>query len=279
MNPSGFKALLVAAGVGSRLQPLTDTLPKCLMPINGRPLLGLWLDMLVRAGAAEVVVNLHHHADLVRDYLRRSPHAARVTPVFEPELLGTGGTLLRNRDRLNGGPFLFAHADNLSSFDPRRLLATHGDRPDGTAITMMTFEAEEPQLCGIVEQDGRGVVVGFHEKSANPPGNLANAAVFVLEPEVLDFIGSISRPFIEFSTDVIPHFIGRIATFHNGIYHRDIGSLFSLLRAQIEFPLAAESHPAASGNDPWFGLMSENNGRLARALKQALSEALHRSTK
>ena len=87
------------------------------MPINGRPLLGIWLDLLAAGGVTEIVVNLHHHADLVREYLRRSPHAGKVTPVFEEELyLGTGGTLLRNRERMEGASFFFAHADNLSEF-------------------------------------------------------------------------------------------------------------------------------------------------------------------
>ena len=274
MNPSGFKALLAAAGIGTRLRPLSDVLPKCLMPINGRPLLGIWLDMLARSGVTEIVVNLHHHAELVHEYLRRSPHANLITPVFEPELLGTGGTLLRNRHRLKGGAFLFAHADNLSCLDPARLMAAHRERPAGTAMTMMTFRAEDPRQCGIVEQDARGVVVGFHEKSAQPPGDLANAAVFVLDDEVLDFIVSLGRPFVEFSTDVIPHFIGRIATFHNGVYHRDIGSPFSLLRAQIEYPLAAGACGVDAASDPWFGLMREADGRLAHALTRALAETL-----
>lgn len=279
MNTSGFKALLVAAGVGSRLRPLTDVLPKCLMPINGRPLLGIWLDMLSRGGVTEVVVNLHHHADLVRDYLRRGPYADLVTPVFEPQLLGTGGTLLNNRDRLTGGSLFFAHADNLSIFDLRALITAHHDRPPGTAMTMMTFDAEEPRQCGIVERDSRGIVIGFHEKSSNPPGSVANAAVFMLESEVVDFVGSLGRPFVEFSTDVIPHFIGRIATFHNGTYHRDIGSLASLLRAQIEYPIVGTEHPADPGNDPWFGLMRESHGDLARLLLQRLGEALRDSMK
>src|ERR1700674_1800341 len=108
---AGRKALLVAAGIGSRLRPLTDVVPKCLIPINGRPLLGLWLEMLQEAGFDEVVVNLHHHADLVREYVWRSPYARLVTLVHEPELLGTGGTLLANKDPLPRGP---------NPFRPRR---------------------------------------------------------------------------------------------------------------------------------------------------------------
>ena len=278
MTSPGFKALLVAAGVGSRLRPLTDVLPKCLMPINGQPLLGLWLDLLAQGGATEIVINLHHHADLVREYLRRSPHADKVTPVFEEELLGTGGTLLQNRGRLEGGSFFFAHADNLSSFAVNRFLARHRDRPAGAAMTMMTFMAEDPRKAGIVELDAKGIVVGFHEKSAAPPGRLANAAVFMLEPEVLEFIAALGKTTVEFSIDVIPHYIRRIETFHNDVYHRDIGSLPSFLQAQIEYPIAKMESPIGDGADPWFGLMEEADGRLGRMLTQAVADGLRTMT-
>ena len=274
MTSPGFKALLVAAGVGSRLRPLTDVLPKCLMPINGRPLLGIWLDMLAEGGATEIVVNLHHHADLVAEYLRRSPHSGRVTPVIEEELLGTAGTLLRNRERLLGDSLFFAHADNLSSFALDRFLATHRNRPPGTAMTMMTFIAEDPRKAGVVDLDAKGVVVGFHEKSPNPPGNLANAAVFMLEPEVLAFLAALGKPVAEFSTDVIPHYVGRIATFRNDLYHRDIGSIPSFLQAQIEYPLVETEKHIGGGDDPWFGMMREADGRLGRLLTQAVSDSL-----
>src|SRR5438874_744189 len=107
-----LKALLLAAGIGSRLRPLTDVLPKCLMPINGRALLGHWLGLLSEAGVTDIVVNLHHHAELVREYVRRSCHGRSVTLSYEQQLLGTGGTLLFHKARFAGGPTLLAHADN-----------------------------------------------------------------------------------------------------------------------------------------------------------------------
>src|SRR3954469_6131285 len=100
---AGFKALLAAAGTGTRLRPLTDVLPKCLMPINGRPLLGIWLAMLSAAGASKIIVNLHHHAELVRDYVARSPYAHLVTLAHEETLFGTAGTVMQQRDLLSGG--------------------------------------------------------------------------------------------------------------------------------------------------------------------------------
>src|SRR2546423_7961422 len=122
---AGLKALLAAAGMGTRLRPLTNVLPKCLMPINGRPLLGIWLDMLSEAGASDIIVNLHHHAGLVRDYVARTPYARLVTLAHEETLLGTAGTLMRHGHRLSGGTILFAHADNLATFDMARFLEAH----------------------------------------------------------------------------------------------------------------------------------------------------------
>ena len=100
---------------------------------------------------------------------------------------------------------------------------------------MMTFDTDAPQSCGIVEEQA-GVVVAFHEKVANPPGTRANAAVYIFEPEVLDFLASLGKPVIDLSTEVLPHFLGRIHTFHNTWYHRDIGTLASLALAEREFP-------------------------------------------
>ncbi len=265
-------AVLVAAGIGSRLAPLTQALPKCLMPIGGRPLLGYWLKMLREAGVTDIVVNLHHHAELVREYLRRGPYADAVTPAFEPHLLGTGGTLLHHRARFSGTR-LFAHADNLTLFSPRAFFEAHRARPNGAVMTMMTFVTDAPQECGIVELNGGGTVVALHEKSANPPGNLANAAVYMVEPDVIEFMAKLGKQVIDFSTEVLPHFVGRIHTFHNGRYHRDIGTVASLLRAQFEFPIAAGGEGAEEG-DPWHGLMSENGGRLAHAFMQCVNRAL-----
>ena len=238
------------------------------MPINGRPLLAIWLELLLAAGIETIVVNLHHHADLVCAYIGRSPYAPFVTLSFEEELLGTGGTLLRNAGKLLPGPVLLAHVDNLSRFDLWEFLAAHRDRPPRTALTMMTFRTDLPRACGIVELDHDGVVVSLHEKSADPPGNLANAAVYLLEPEVLSFVAGIGRDTIDFSTEVLPAFVGRMATFHNAGYHRDIGTVASLLRAQIEYALSYR--PAAAAADPYCGLMSDDDGRLARSFLAAL---------
>jgi mannose-1-phosphate guanylyltransferase len=230
-----LKGLLLAAGLGTRLRPLTDTVPKCLVPILGKPLLGYWLDLLFKGGFESAVVNTHYLPGRVREFVAASPWRERVTLVHEEQLLGTGGTVLRNRGSFAGEAFLVAHADNLTRFDARKFRERHEHRPAQAAITMMTFETDAPRSSGIVVESQAGLVTEFHEKVANPPGNHANAAVYIFEPEVVDFLASLGRPVIDLSTEVLPHFLGRICTFHNADYHRDIGTPESLRKAELEY--------------------------------------------
>lgn len=230
-----MRALLLAAGLGTRLRPLTDQVPKCLVLIRGKPLLAYWLDLLLEAGIERVLVNTHYLPQRVRVFAAASPWQERITLAHEERLLGTGGTVLRNREFFGASPVLVAHADNLTQFDVKAFLRRHANRPAGVIVTMMTFETDSPSSCGIVEEDSRGVVTAFHEKIPNPPGTRANAAVYIFEPPVVDFIASLGKEVVDLSTEVIPDFVGRICTFHNGGYHRDIGTLESLSRAEREY--------------------------------------------
>ena len=188
----------------------------------------------IKAGIGPFLVNTHHLSDVVRRHVEESPFRSQITVVHEEHLLGTGGTLLANRSFFSGEPILLAHADNLCVCDFQGFVRAHEQRPPGTVITMMTFTTDNPQSCGILELDDHGVVVGFHEKVPNPPGNLANGAVYLIEPEVIADIADLQKPIIDFSTEVVPRFVGRINTWHNAGILRDIGSASSLRAAQLE---------------------------------------------
>jgi mannose-1-phosphate guanylyltransferase len=230
-----MRALLLAAGIGSRLRPITDTVPKCLVPIHGKPLLGYWLDLLFGGGIERALVNTHYLAAQVEAFAAASPWQDRLDLVYESELLGTGGTMLANRDYFGRAPFLLAHADNLTTFDLAQMIRRHEARPRGCAMTMLTFRTDDPRSCGVLEIDEQGMVQAFHEKVENPPGDLANAAVYIVEPEVVDFAATLGKDVVDLSTEVIPAFIGRIQAVENGGYHRDIGNIESLRRAHEEF--------------------------------------------
>lgn len=229
-----MRALLLAAGLGTRLRPLTLTTPKCLVPIQGKPLLDYWLELLFSADIERVLVNTHWLANVVRDHVARSPFRDRIDLVHEDELLGTGGTILVNRNWFGAGPFLVAHADNLTNFNVVEFIAAHEQRPRSCVLTILAFRTDSPTSCGILEVGTQGIVTGFHEKVENPPGDLANAAVYICEPEIAAFIASLGKPNVDFSTEVIPAFLNRIYAVRTDGYHRDIGTSEALSRAQAE---------------------------------------------
>ncbi|MBT6543216.1 MAG: NTP transferase domain-containing protein, partial [Rhodobacteraceae bacterium] len=107
-----MRALLLAAGLGTRLRPLTNTTPKCLVPIKGQPLLGIWLERLTQAGIGQFLVNTHYLAEQVEVFIQASPYRDQVTLVNELELHGTAGTLIANLDFFQGEDGLLIHADN-----------------------------------------------------------------------------------------------------------------------------------------------------------------------
>lgn len=227
-----IRALLLAAGLGTRLMPLTERWPKCLMPIGERPLLEYWLETLYTTNVHKAIVNLHHHLDIVNDFLNRPRFKGWVHPVYEETLLGTAGTLRENMDFFHNCTTLFVHADNWCQCDFASFLSSHQEhRPEHCLITMMTFESSTPETCGIVETNEEGVVTAFHEKLAKPPGTLANGAVYILESEVIEWIYN-HKNIRDFSTEVLPNFMGRIYTWKNEGFHKDIGQIQMLLKAQ-----------------------------------------------
>lgn len=231
-----MRAILLSGGFGTRLRPLTNIMPKCLVPIHGKPLLAYWLEALLNHGVEEVLINTHYMAPMVLQFVQESDWKARIHVVHEEKLLGTGGTILSNRAFFREETGLVAHADNLTIFEVQDFMRCHNNRPLGSDLTMMIFEADDPQSCGIVELDALDVVQAFHEKVNSPPGKLANAAVYLIEPSVLDMMMTIGKTQLDFSAEVIPHFLGRIFTYRNMAYHRDIGTMKSWLKANLDFP-------------------------------------------
>jgi len=237
------KALLLAAGEGTRLRPLTLSTPKCLVEIGGKPLLAHWLDSLRESRAFDhAIVNTHYLADKVEAFIRQGPHADWVETSREAELLGPGGTLMHHQKALADSDFLVAHADNFSLIDWRGFIAAHEGRPPGCVGTMMTFETDDPRSCGIVDMNAAGVVTAMHEKVEQPPGRLANAAVFLFSPEVFDIIQAAeNKAVFDISRDVVPRLFGRLASYQNRAYHRDIGTPMSLDTARRDYDRLSRS--------------------------------------
>jgi len=201
-----------------------------LVPIGGLPLLYYWLKALLNQRSPncleQVIVNTHYLPQQVETFVRSSPWADQVILSHEVNLLGTAGTLRVHREYFGDEPFILAHADNLSIFSLLDFQNAFRNRPEGCLGTMMTFQTDSPRECGIVELDAMGVVVGYHEKVQNPPGDLANAAVFIFDSHIHDILAR-HRDDVDLCGKTVPRLIGKLNTYRNSEYHRDIGTPLS----------------------------------------------------
>ena len=228
-----LRALLLAAGLGTRLRPITLHTPKCLVQIHGEPLLGRWLRQLEAAGCEAVLINTHYLAEQVEAFLQeRPPSPMGVHTIYEPRLLGTAGTLIANSAFFENATGLLIHADNAMAGDLKGLLGAHSTRPAKCLLTMLTFCTDQPSSCGIVATNANGVVTAFHEKVSDPPGNCANGALYAFDTPFFDRLAGITPQPNDFSTEVIPTLMGRIQTWHTDQPYLDIGTPQALAAAQ-----------------------------------------------
>jgi len=240
-----MKAFLLAAGKGTRLRPITDTTPKCLVPIQGRPLLGWWLELLRSHGVQQILINLHHLPEQVLRYV----HTAGFDDLDvrfsdEPELLGSAGTLRANRHFVDPGePFFVCYADTLTNADLGALLRSH--LRAGLPATVAVFRTDKPEQCGIVEVSAEGVVVAFEEKPRKPRSNLANAGILVLEPAVLDLIPE--KVPADISYDLLPRLIGKMSAFVIEDFLMDVGTPDNYEQAQRRWAELGVERAAAAG--------------------------------
>ncbi len=222
-----MRALLLAAGFGTRLRPLTNSVPKCLVTIKGEPLLGIWLERLGKAGVGPILINTHYLSAQVNSFIAGSKFQKNVAVVHEPNLLGTAGTLIANLDFFDGEDAMLIHADNYCLADLEDFQDAHRNRPKGCLMTMMTFRTDAPSTCGIVEVNNSGVVVGFYEKVSNPPGNLANGAIYILSAELLADMKNKFSAAKDFSLDVLGNLIGEIYSYESSEIFIDVGTPIS----------------------------------------------------
>ena len=234
------KAILLSAGFGTRLRPLTNTLPKCLVPINGKPLLQIWLEQLTENGIEEFLINSHYLSEQVQKFIENSVFKNHVTIFHEPELLGTLGTLKSTLGFWKNESVLIAHADNLCLCSWQKFQQKFFSNSDDVLGTMMVFNTDRPKSCGIIEYNDSGLVTAFHEKVENPPSSLANAAIYLFHPRVSKLIEQSTLHETDISLHLIPKLVGKLNFWQTDGYLRDIGCVASLAKAEsdmINLPL------------------------------------------
>lgn len=226
-----MKAVLLAAGAGTRLRPLTNRMPKCLVPLGGIALLELWLNKLAHAGVTDVLINGHSFAEQVAAHIEtvRTRYPFKIHFVREEHLRGTGGTLLDHRHYADStDELLVCHADNYTDLDLGRFAQFH--RRCAQPLSLALFRTDSPSSCGIVEEiDGRRIIQRFIEKPSHSPSNLASAAIFLMQPAVLDLLSPGAS--VDFSKQLLPRMQGRMAGFEMDGFNIDVGTPDSYARA------------------------------------------------
>lgn len=232
-----MKAFLLAAGEGRRLRPLTDSVPKCLVPVHGTPLLAIWLRLFEENGVTEVLVNAHHLHEQVVAFLRSHPTDVTVHVVHEPRLLGSAGTVWANRAFVNGEPyFLIAYADNLTTLSLRSLARFH--RIGGQPLTMGIVETDAPSEKGIAVVGPGDRVVEFAEKPARPKSRMANAGIYAANQSLFAYLRDcVPGPGgLDFGYDVVPRMVPNVTAYPIGDFLMDIGTMENYARAQELWP-------------------------------------------
>jgi len=233
-----MKAFLLAAGNGTRLRPLTNNTPKCLLPIQGVPLLKIWFSNCEAAGITDVLVNTHAHVEAIRQFAAAEQNTGvRMRIVEEPELLGSAGTLAENREFVAGEePFFVLYADVLTNVDLRRMLAFHTQKR--LSVTLGVYQVPDPTRCGIVTMDENAIISNFIEKPAHPASNWAFAGVMIAGPALFDFLPD-QRP-ADLGFDVLPKMVGNMAAYAIAEYLLDIGTIANYHHAQQSWHKSAQ---------------------------------------
>lgn len=238
-----MKAMILAAGLGTRLRPLTKNLPKQMLPLAGKPLLEYTIEWLGRHGIKDIVINLYHCPEAIVNYFGPGTRwEVNITYAPEKQLWGTAGAVKRMAWYLKDGPFLVIYGDNLSTCDLSCLCQFHQSHRRSRRArqglgTIALHYRENPTSSGIVQLDENQRIIRFLEKpeGARVFSHLVNAGIYILEPEVLDYIPP--GQFYDFGHDLFPRLLAEGQTLYGYMmaeYILGVDTIESYLQAQSD---------------------------------------------
>jgi mannose-1-phosphate guanylyltransferase len=238
-----MRAMVLAAGLGTRLRPLTYEITKPMVPVLDRPVLGHILDLLDHHGFERVVANLHYFPETIERHF-----GDRLTYRYEPELLGTAGGVRACREFFGDEPFLVISGDALTDIDLSALAARHHEA--GGIATLAVKKVADTREYGVVLHDREGRITGFQEKPKPDEAlsDLGNCGIYVFEPRIFDYFPE--APFVDWAKDVFPTLLEHDVPFHMHEireYWNDVGSLaelrqgtFDALRGELRLRIDGE---------------------------------------
>ena len=228
-----MRAVVLVGGEGTRMRPLTETVPKPLLPFLNRPFLDHVLDQLASHGVDEVICSSRYLESVFLAFLEsRGGRPPEVRWITEAQPLGTAGAIAGAREHVDE-TFLALNGDVLSDLDLGALIAFHRDREAVATIALTPVEDARP--FGLVEMDERGRVAAFREKPADPIPGTINAGVYVLEPRALD--GIAPEVTVSIERETFPGLIDRgegVFGFVAPGYWRDLGTPQAYLEGHLD---------------------------------------------
>jgi mannose-1-phosphate guanylyltransferase len=239
-----MRAMVLAAGLGTRLRPLTYEITKPMVPVLDRPVMEHIVELLERHGFEEVIANLHYFPETIREYF-----GERISYRFEEELLGTAGGVRACAQFFGEEPFLVISGDALTDIDLGALAARH--RESGGVATLAVKKVEDTREYGVVLHDSDGRITGFQEKPSPEEAlsDLGNCGIYVFSPEIFDYFPD--RPFADWAHDVFPVLLENDVPFHIHEvreYWNDVGSLSELRQGTFD-ALRGELHLQVDGEE------------------------------
>jgi NDP-sugar pyrophosphorylase family protein len=253
-----MKAMILAAGLGTRLRPLTEEISKPMVPIVNRPVMEHIVDLLSRHDFKDIYVNLHYYPDIITKHFADGARwGVSITYSYEEELLGTAGGIKKLENELKGDTLLVISGDALTDIDLTGLIEYH--KGHGAIATLVVTPVDDPSKYGVVITDDRNRIIGFQEKPSREAAksHVANSGIYVFEPEVLEMIPAGS--FHDFGSQLFPRFLEENIDFYGYIhddYWNDVGSFeeykagnFDALTGKVKVRIPG----VRIGEDVWIG--------------------------
>jgi mannose-1-phosphate guanylyltransferase/mannose-1-phosphate guanylyltransferase/phosphomannomutase len=222
--------MVLAAGLGTRLRPLTYEITKPMVPVLDRPVMEHILDLLRRHDFGEVIANLHYFPETIREYF-----GERISYSYEPELLGTAGGVRACAEFFGDESFLVISGDALTDIDLGALAGRHHQA--GGIATLAVKQVQDTREYGVVLRDRDGRVTGFQEKPRPEEAlsDLGNCGIYIFDPRIFEYFPG--RPFADWAKDVFPALLdGDVPFYIHEVqeYWNDIGSLGELQRGTFD---------------------------------------------
>ena len=245
-----MKAVVLVGGEGTRLRPLTVTVPKPLLSLVDRPILDHVLDHLVAHGVREVIMSSPYLEDTFDSFIEARGGEPAIRWITEPEPLGTGGAIVSALDQLGDEPFFAVNGDILTDLDLTAMLESHRER--GAVATIALQHVEDARAFGLVVTAPTGRVTEFREKPPDPIAGDINAGTYVLEPSAL--LAWPAETYIWIEGEIFPALIrdgAAVYGFDAAAYWLDLGTPQQYLRAHVD--LLAGRVRDISYDAPWLG--------------------------